>query len=93
MKEKILSGNVPGVKDSNQAYEIIRKGKLKYIQAQNLAKSGTDFTTSIKPLYIPQYIANCIWLGLPFFNKASISGLFLLNCSATISFIAAEMSK
>lgn len=41
MKEKILSGNVPGVKDPNQAYEIIRKGKLKYIQAQNLAKSGT----------------------------------------------------
>lgn len=41
MKNRILDGQVPGVTDPNVAYSIIRKGKLTYIQARNLAKAGT----------------------------------------------------
>ena len=41
MKSRISSGQVPGVSDPNMAYDIIRKGKLTYNQALNLAKAGT----------------------------------------------------
>jgi len=41
MKQRIKNGEVPGVTDPNKAYEIIRKGKLTYKQALNLAKAGT----------------------------------------------------
>ena len=41
MKTRIANGNVPGVTDPDAAYTIIRKGKLTYNQALNLAKAGT----------------------------------------------------
>ncbi len=41
MKIRITDGQVPGVTDPNAAYDIIRKGKLTYNQALNLAKAGT----------------------------------------------------
>ena len=41
MKNRIIDGQVPGVTDPNAAYDIIRKGKLTYNQALNLAKAGT----------------------------------------------------
>lgn len=41
MKTKIMKGQVPGMTDPNAAYDIIRKGKLTYNQALNLAKAGT----------------------------------------------------
>ncbi|OUN62099.1 hypothetical protein B5G15_03410 [Faecalitalea cylindroides] len=41
MKNKISDGQVPGINDPNAAYSIIRKGKLTYTQALNLAKAGT----------------------------------------------------
>lgn len=41
MKTRITDGQVPGVTDPNAAYDIIRKGKLTYNQALNLAKAGT----------------------------------------------------
>ena len=41
MKIRIKDGQVPGVSDPNAAYDIIRKGKLTYNQALNLAKAGT----------------------------------------------------
>lgn len=41
MKTRIMDGQVPGVTNSNAAYDIIRKGKLTYNQALNLAKAGT----------------------------------------------------
>lgn len=41
MKMRINNGQVPGVTDPNMAYDIIRKGKLTYNQALNLAKAGT----------------------------------------------------
>lgn len=41
MKTRITNGQVPGVTDPNMAYDIIRKGKLTYNQALNLAKAGT----------------------------------------------------
>ena len=41
MKTRISNGQVPGVSDPNMAYDIIRKGKLTYNKAINLAKAGT----------------------------------------------------
>jgi hypothetical protein len=41
MKKSITEGQIPGVNDPNAAYEIIRKGRLTYAQARNLAKAGT----------------------------------------------------
>jgi hypothetical protein len=41
MKDRIRKGEVPGVTDPDKAYEIIRKGKITYQQARNLAKAGT----------------------------------------------------
>lgn len=41
MKTRIMDGQVPGVTDPNAAYDIIRKGRLTYNQALNLAKAGT----------------------------------------------------
>lgn len=41
MRQKINEGKVPNISDPNSASEIVRKGKLTYTQARNLAKSGT----------------------------------------------------
>lgn len=41
MKTRINNGQVAGVTDPNAAYDIVRKGKLSYHQACNLAKAGT----------------------------------------------------
>ena len=41
MKKRILAGQVENITDPNAAYDIIRKGKLTYNQAKNLAKAGT----------------------------------------------------
>lgn len=40
MKARITEGSVKGVSDPNAAYDIIRKGRLSYAQARNLAKAG-----------------------------------------------------
>lgn len=41
LKRRISAGQVPGVNNPDAAYDIIRKGKLSYKQALNLAKAGT----------------------------------------------------
>lgn len=41
MRDRIKNGKVPGVTDSDQAENIVRKGNLTYKQAVNIAKSGT----------------------------------------------------
>ena len=41
MRDRIKNGKVPGVTDPDQAENIVRKGKLTYKQAVNIAKAGT----------------------------------------------------
>ena len=41
LEKRIEKGQVPGVTDKSEAAKIIRKGKLTYKQACNLAKAGT----------------------------------------------------
>ena len=41
MRKRILDGQVPGVTDPEMAKELVRKSKLTYAQARNLAKAGT----------------------------------------------------
>ena len=49
MKTRISNGQVPGASDPNMAYDIIRKGKLTYNQALNLAKSYLQGCHKEKP--------------------------------------------
>lgn len=41
MKRRITDGQIPGVNDPEKAKEIVKKSKLTYAQAKNLAKAGT----------------------------------------------------
>lgn len=41
MQERIRRGEVPGVSNSNEAKQIVRKGHFTYEQAKNIAKAGT----------------------------------------------------
>ncbi len=41
MEQKIREGKVPGVNDPAKAKDIVKKGKLTYKQAVNIAKAGT----------------------------------------------------
>lgn len=41
MKSRIEAGQIPGVNDPEKAKELVRKSKLTYAQAKNLAKAGT----------------------------------------------------
>ena len=41
MREKIKEGNIPGTTDADDAETLVRKGKITYKAAQNLAKAGT----------------------------------------------------
>jgi hypothetical protein len=41
MRQRIEQGQVPGVTDPNMAKDLVRKSKLTYAQAKNLAKAGT----------------------------------------------------
>ena len=41
MKARIEAGQIPGVNDPEKAKELVRKSKLTYSQAKNLAKAGT----------------------------------------------------
>lgn len=41
MKRRISNNQVPGVTDPEKATELVRKSKLTYAQAKNLAKAGT----------------------------------------------------
>ncbi|AXY00751.1 hypothetical protein D1115_05380 [Vibrio alfacsensis] len=75
MKRRIADGKVPGVTDPNKAYELVTEGKLKYLQAVNVAKFGTvesviyDVEQNIvTSLYVggisAAYVfANAVWNG------------------------------
>lgn len=41
MRKRIVNGQVPGITDPDMATELVRKSKLTYAQAKNLAKAGT----------------------------------------------------
>ncbi|MBD5401202.1 hypothetical protein HDR58_00145 [bacterium] len=41
MRRRISKGQVPGVTDPNMATELVRKSKITYAQAKNLAQAGT----------------------------------------------------
>lgn len=87
MKTRITNGQVPGVTDPNQAYSIIRKGKITYSQAVNLAKAGTiesiafDFATEsvtcLSALGISAVVAfsQTLWITKDY-KKAAKSALF-----------------
>ena len=41
MEKRIINGEVPGITDPSRAKSIVRKGRITYNQARNLAKAGT----------------------------------------------------
>lgn len=74
MRRRISNGQVPGVSDPNMATDLVRKGKLTYAQARNLAKAGTfesltfDATTGIINCSFAAGISSLASFGLTFWR-------------------------
>ena len=74
MEKRILNGQVPGVTDPEMAKELVRKSKLTYAQARNLAKAGTfesityDATTGIINCTFAAGISSLVSFGITFWR-------------------------
>lgn len=78
MKKYILDGNVPGVSNPEEAYNIIRRGKITYNQARNLARSGTieaivfDTVTGAYESLIPLGLSAVVTFAKVYWNTRDV---------------------
>ncbi len=74
MRKRIVNGQVPGVTDPDMATELVRKSKLTYAQARNLAKAGTfesltfDAATGVINCTFAAGISSLVSFGLTFWR-------------------------
>ena len=74
MQKRILNGQVPGVTDPDMAKELVRKSKLTYAQAKNLAKAGTfesltfDTATGVVNCTFAAGISSLVSFGIAFWR-------------------------
>lgn len=74
MQKRILNGQVQGVTDPDKATELVRKSKLTYAQAKNLAKAGTfesltiDTATGVINCSFAAGISSLVSFGLMFWK-------------------------
>lgn len=74
MQRRISKGQVPGVTDPETAKDLVRKSKLTYAQARNLAKAGTfesityDAATGIVTCTFAAGISSLVSFGLVFWR-------------------------
>lgn len=74
MQKRIKNGQVPGVTDPEMAKELVRKSKLTYAQAKNLAKAGTfesltyDAATGVINCSFAAGISSLVSFGLTFWK-------------------------
>lgn len=74
MQKRILNGQVKGVTDPDKATELVRKSKLTYAQAKNLAKAGTfesltmDTATGVINCSFAAGISSLVSFGLTFWK-------------------------
>lgn len=108
MKKRIAEGQVPGVTEPNEAYNIIRSGKMTYKQTVNLAKAGTieslkyDVSTgvvnclSVFGISIVVSFAQAYW-SCKDIKKATkyalVTGLQIFGLSFASSIIASQLAR
>lgn len=74
MRKRIANGQVPGITDPDMATELVRKSKLTYAQAKNLAKAGTfesltfDTATGVINCTFAAGISSLVSFGLTFWR-------------------------
>lgn len=74
MRRRIAKGQVPGVTDPDQAIDLVRKSKLTYAQAKNLAKAGTfesltfDTVTGVVNCSFSAGISSLVSFGITFWQ-------------------------
>ncbi|MCR5402846.1 MAG: hypothetical protein K6E91_03385 [Butyrivibrio sp.] len=74
MQKRILNGQVPGVTDPEMAKDLVRKSKLTYAQAKNLAKAGTfeslsfDTATGVVNCTFAAGISSLVSFGITFWR-------------------------
>ncbi len=108
MKTRIAEGTVKGVSDPNAAYDIIRKGKLSYTQARNMAKAGnidslkfdaaTGAVTCLSALGVSSVVtfAQVLWHSKDpklAARYALVAGLRVYGLSFAGSIIASQISR
>jgi len=104
MQEKIKAGKVPGVKDPEQASQIVRKGSITYQQARNIARPGN--LESIRYDAKQQCVSSLYAFGLSFLvtyarlrwegnsnEKATTGALKMGLASGATSFVAGVFSR
>lgn len=78
MRKRISNGQVPGVSDPEMAKDLVRKSKLTYAQAKNLAKAGTfesltfDAATGVINCSFAAGISSLASFGLTFWRTNDI---------------------
>lgn len=108
MESHIRNGEVPGVSDPQQASEIIRKGRVTYQQAVNLAKAGTiqsltyDTATAAVNCLSVFGVSAAITFAIVFWRErnlkkaaknALICGAQIYGLSVAASVLSAQLSR
>ena len=108
MEEKIRNGKVPGVSDTQEAKNIVRKGHFTYEQAKNIAKAGTIesltydavngmiIATSAFGVSTLITIATNLWTGEDFVTSLKLgiySGLKIGGTTFITTILASQLSK
>lgn len=74
MRKRIINGQIPGVTDPDMAKDLVRKSKLTYTQAKNLAKAGTfesltfDAATGVVNCTFAAGVSSLVSFGLTFWK-------------------------
>lgn len=78
MRRRIINGQIPGVTDPDMANDLVRKSKLTYAQAKNLAKAGTfeslsfDMVTGVINCSFAAGISSLVSFGLTFWKTKDL---------------------
>jgi len=78
MKRRISNGQVPGVTDPKMASDLVRKSKLTYAQAKNLAKAGSfeslafDAVTGTVNCSFAAGISSLVSFGLTYWRTSDL---------------------
>lgn len=78
MRRRIAKGQVPGVTDPEQAANLVRKSRLTYAQARNLAKAGTfesltfDAATGVINCSFAAGVSSLVSFGLTFWKTKDL---------------------
>ena len=108
MESRIRNGQVPGVKDPNEAKNIVKKGHFTYEQAKNIAKAGTVesitfdavngaiIATTAFGISATLSFATSVWNGDDFdvaLKSAAYSGLKVGGVTFVTSVLAGQLSR